>query len=289
MSEEQSGSVEQSQVTESVAQPQAQPEASPIPEKFGGDVHKLADAYKNLESRMGSMYSLPSEDSSSERWDEFSQRVESTGKFLKMPDPTNPESMETFYSSIGRPESPDNYKIDIPEEIQPFVDNNRVNVYKDVAYKVGLSGDQMKALADAEMQLSLQDYQNTLDEYASSEKQLRAHWGPDYNNRLSGAKAALNSYSNAYPDAVNRLMNGPECNNPALIAMLSELGQSLQESGALQGQNSVQYGMSSDEARDKIMEIRGNKNHAFHDERNAAHKEAVDRMRKLYQIAYPDG
>jgi hypothetical protein len=260
-----------------------------IPEKFGGDVNKLVDSYNQLESKIGSMYSLPSEDSSAEKWQEFDQKITSTGRYLNRPDPSNQESMDKFYNSLGRPESPDKYSLSIDDNVKPYLDQNTMSNYQQVAHQIGLTNEQANGLMNFEIARMHQQAEYQTEAKQNAEQQLRQTWGPDYDNRMAGAKSALNYYAEKYPDAANELMNGPAGNNPAFIAMLSELGSSLQESGHAGPVQNLQYGMSSEDAREKIAEIRDNPQHAFHDATNPGHGQAVAKMQKLYSIAFPEG
>jgi hypothetical protein len=292
MSEEQSAleaNVE-SPTEQVTAETQASPTSeSPIPEKFGGDINKLVESYNHLESKMGSMYSIPTEDSSAEKWQDFEAKVANTGKFISRPDTSDAESMEAFYNQLGRPESPDNYKIDLPEEVQPLVDGEALGQYKQLAHQVGLNNDQAKALMDFELQRMNAQAEQSQQIRMNAEQQLRQNWGAEYDNRIAGAKAAASAYQEKYPDAINELLNGPAGNNPALIAMLSELGHSLRESGHAGAVNAPQYGMSADDAKDKIREIMDNKAHPYFDSNNPGHGDAVSKVRSLYSIAYPEG
>ena len=87
---------------------------------------------------------------------------------------------------------------------------------------------------------------------------------------------------------MNELINGPAGNNPALLAILSEIGGSLQEKGQLQGAQKIQYGVSVEEAKEQISEIRNNKNHPYHNSKSPDYRQAQEKMSKLYSIAFPD-
>lgn len=259
-----------------------------IPEKFGGDVNKLVESYSHLESKLGSMYSVPNEDSSPEKWNEFDQRVTSTGRYIRTPNSDDPAALESFYNSLGRPESPDKYTFSFDDDIKEYVDPNLVNSYSQVAHQAGLTTQQAQALVDFEVARGKQQLEAMENQRIQAENQLRQTWGPDYDNRLAGAKAAARSYSEKYPDAVERLMNGPEGNNPVLISMLSELGANMREQGHAGLSNAPQYGMSSEEAMDQIRNILDNKSHAYYDSSNPGHQHAVEKVKKLYGIAYPE-
>jgi hypothetical protein len=265
-----------------------------VPDKFKAedgslDSGKLLDSYRNIESKLGSMYSIPTEDASPEKWAEFEQRIASTGRFVSKPVSNEPEAMDQFYNQLGRPESIDGYDLELAEEIKDFVDPNMLGTYKQVAHEAGLNKQQAQALMDFELERLNQQAELSLQARNSAEQQLRQSWGPDYDNRMAGAKAAASAYAEKYPDAVQELLNGPAGNNPALLSMLSELGHSMRESGHVGAVNAPQYGVSSDAAKEQIGEILENRSHAYHNEYDPRHREAVAKVQKLYSIAYPDG
>ena len=263
-------------------------EAPAIPEKFGGDVNKLVESYNSLESKMGSMYSMPTEDSSAERWQEFEQRVTGTGKFLVRPDSENKEQLDQFYNQLGRPETADAYNVQIADEVKPYVDDNMYNSYTKIAYDNGLTNSQAQALMDYEIDRMSAQAEQQLQYQRDAEQQLRQTWGSDYDNRMAGAKSAAAVYSEKYPDAVQELLNGPSGNNPALISMLAELGSSLRESGHVGMTSAPQYGTSPDDAKAQIAEIRGNPNHPSRNPYDPGYKAAKLKVNNLYAIAYPD-
>lgn len=277
------------QATAPAQEPSHEASGPQIPEKFGGDINKLVESYNHLESKMGTMYSLPSQDSSPEKWQEFDQRVSATGRYIKMPDSQNPDEMNAFYNSLGRPESPEKYDFKLPEEVQAYVDRGAIEQYKQLAYSVGLNSDVAQKLVDFEVQRGLNELRNIEENKVMAEQKLRQVWGQDYENRLAGAKAAANTYAEKYPEELNRLINGPEGNNPVVVAMMSELGRHLQEQGHIGSGNAPQYGMSRAEALDKINEIQNNMSHAYHNELDPAHINAKKEVNRLYSIAYPDG
>jgi hypothetical protein len=289
MSDEQSGL--EATTTSEIEQVTAAPATSEsvIPEKFGGDVSKLVESYNHLESKMGRMYALPTPDSSAERWSEFEQRVNGTGKFISRPDPTDADSMSKVYSQLGRPESAESYQVKIPDEIQPHVDPDMYNQYTQIAHEAGLNNDQAQKIMNFELQRLQEQSQANEAQRGVAEQQLRQSWGADYDNRMAGAKAAATVYGEKYPDAIQDLLNGPSGNNPAFIAMLSELGQSLQEEGHAGAVSMPQYGISADDAKDKIREVMDNRSHPYYDSSHPSHGEAVNSMKKLYGIAYPEG
>jgi hypothetical protein len=254
-----------------------------IPEKFGNDVSKLVESYKHLESKLGTMYSVPTSDSAPEKWQDFESKVISTGKFIPRPTDNNKDE---FYKQLGRPEKPEAYSLDLPQEA--VADQAFLQRIAAKAFETGVTNNQLKELTHTFMQYEQEKFQHLHEGKAQAEASLKAQWGADYENRLAGAKAAINVYKAKYPEAITELVNSATGNNPAFIAMLSELGQSLRESGHAGAVSTPQYGMTADSAKDKIREIMDNRSHPYFDDTNPGHSEAVDKVKKLYSIAYSE-
>jgi hypothetical protein len=162
------------------------------------------------------------------------------------------------------------------------------DTFKKMAHEAGLTGDQAQKLFEA--------YNNNivapqLQEFEAAKEAgmatLKDKWGADYDARMNGAKAVIAKYSEIHPDAINQLVNGPLGNNPALIQILSDAAQAMDESEVVNGMSKAQYGMTREDALDKIQEIRDNSAHPFHVQTDPGHSAAVHKMQKLYNVAFP--
>lgn len=249
------------------------------------DVAALAKGYVNAQRMIGGSVRIPSEDASVEAKNEFYKKLQSVPGVVRLPVDGDKESLDAFYNRIGRPESHDKYKLALDEADN--VDHSQVGQFKQLAYQIGLTNEQANKLAEFEMQ-RIQQQSKMFDEVRNTaEATLRQTWGHDFDNRLQGAKEVISMYSSKYPEAVQELVNGPAGNNPALLAMLSELYSSMKETGAVSAQSNVKYGLAPEEAADKISDIMQNKAHPYHNQADPGHRDAVEKMRKLYSAAYP--
>lgn len=248
-------------------------------------VDDLAKTLKSSQEMIGRSIRIPTEDASEEAKQEFYNKLKEVPGITRLPDPNDTEALNSFYNSLGRPESPDNYKIDVEEGVDP----NTLNQFTELAHSIGLTNEQAAKLAQFES-ARYKDYEESIVEGRNkAEEALKAEWGQDYDNRLLGAKEVLNVYKDKYPEAINELVQGPAGNNPAFLSMLSELYGSLKESGTLQVSQRVNYGMSTTEAKEQINDIMDNSSHAYFNENDPGHREAVNKMSKLFETAYPDG
>ena len=251
------------------------------------DLDGLVKSYKSAQTMLGSSVRIPSDDASPEAKAEFYSKLADIPGITKLPDSNDPESVNQFYNQLGRPENADGYKLNFEEGVE--IDETSLNGFKELAHSIGLTNEQANKLAEFEA-TRYKDYNENLAEARqSAESVLKDQWGNDYDNRLSGAKEVMKMYGEKYPDAVQDLVNGPAGNNPAFLSMLSELYGSLKESGTISPSSSnLNYGMSSEDAKMQIQDIMENSSHAYFNDSDPNHKEAVSKMSKLFNAAYPD-
>lgn len=251
------------------------------------DINGLAKSYLSAQSMLGNSIRIPSEDASDEAKQEFFEKISQVGNITRLPNPEDKASIDAFYNKLGRPEDKDGYKLDIPENVE--LDENSLSSFKELAHSIGLTNEQASKLAAFEASRYQAHEASMQESRVSAEEALKQEWGNDFNNRLQGAKEMIKVYSDKFPEATKELVNGPAGNNPAVLAMLSELYSSLKESGAdLPSSSSINYGISPGEAKAQIDDIMQNNKHAYFNDADPGHKEAVEKMSRLFNAAYPD-
>ncbi len=247
-------------------------------------VEDLAKSYKSAETMIGGSIRIPGEDASQEQKESFYAKLKEVPGVTITPDGDNPEEMDNFLRSIGKgkPESATEYKVDIPD-----VDPNdpMLGTFKDFAHQTGLTQDQAQQAVEFHHKLQ-QNEKSMMGEYAATA--LKEKWGADYDTRLQGANAALKTYEPMYPEAVKALRQSAHGNNPAIIAMLSDMAHMMQESGVATLPTTPKYGLTPDEAKMKVEEIQSNKSHPYHNAYDPNHNAAVERVQKYYEMMYPN-
>lgn len=245
------------------------------------DVNSLAKSYTHAQSMLGKSVRIPGEDAGQEQVDKFYDDLQ------KVPNVARLDNKDDVYNKLGRPESADKYQLDVDES---QVDPNAINSFKQTAHQLGLNNQQLNEIVKFDTQRTQQQQEQAMEYAGKAEKALKDTWGNDFNNRLNGAKEAVKQYSEKFPDFAKDLTDGsnPMANNPIVIAALSELHKSMQEKGTVSPSSGIQYGTSADDAKEQISEIRGNKQHAYWDVGNPAHSQAVQKVNKLYQLAYTE-
>lgn len=248
------------------------------------DINGLAKGYVSAQRMLGNSVRIPGEDSSEEAKAEFYKKLMDVPGVAKLPDPDNKEEMDQYYNSMGRPESAQGYNIEAEG-----ADPGMVDAFKGMAHELGLTNKQAEALVQFDTARTKEYTEHSEASREAASEALKKEWGSDYNNRLEGAKATINMQAEKYPDAVQELIASPLGNNPALLSILAQHHKMLRESGAVSPNSSgINYGMSSQEALEKINEIESNSSHPANDPRHPGNAAAVAKMRKLYQAAYPE-
>jgi len=204
----------------------------------------------------------------------------------RIPMPKTDEERAELYEKLGRPKDAAEYAVDIPETHQQYFKEESMGEFKNVAHKIGLNNDQVKALVDYQVEQinnELQLQGSGLDvQRTEVEKNLKQEWGFDYDKNLRSAQRALHVYGD---DDIKELMNTEMGNHPAVIKMFSRLGKEITEDMAQNTQNNS-LSVSPLDAKSEIQQIMANNKHAYFDASNPEHKNAVEHMRQLHEKAF---
>lgn len=255
------------------------------------DVASMAKSLVHAQKELGSRVRIPSADASKEAKAEFYKKLEMVPGVVVIPEKTDQAGMEAFLTKIGRPKSPDEYKVDLDPDVVKYVPGlkDKVPEFKVLAHKLGLNAEQAMALVEFETKQTSQVIDRMLEDREKTQTTLKANWGSDYDNRLKAASDLFSKMSTKYPEATKALLNGVEGNNPVVIEMAAELGKAYRESGLITGTSEVSFGHTPSEAKERIEELKANPEFQAklksRDEKVAA--EARDKLTALYEAAYP--
>jgi len=250
------------------------------------DLAGLAKSYVDTKAMVGNSIRIPTDEAGDEQMTDFYGKLADVKGVMRKPDESNTDAMNSYYNSMGRPEASDGYDFGIPEGTQ--YDEGGMSEFKDLAHEMGLTNAQASKLIQYEMKRGESQIENYNTSMVGHEETLRKTWGNEYDNKLATAKRAAAVYGEKYPDAVRELVEGPAGNNPALLIMLSEIGKQFKETGAVGNIESRHFGVSSEEAIQKISDIKMNAAHAYNDINHPEHDAASEAMSRLYRAAYPD-
>lgn len=152
-----------------------------------------------------------------------------------MPKPgenTTAEEWDRIYSSIGRPDTPNEYKMpsDIPEGVE--FEKEKLDGFNEMSHKIGLTNDQYKALLayQANEVHGVMESQSQSSEAAISTmvQEMKKEWGSDYESHMDVANSAFKTLAD---ESLNKLVSSDKAlqNHPALLRLFHKLGTEMLE------------------------------------------------------------
>ena len=140
---------------------------NPNIEKFT-EIDALAKSYINAVSMIGQdKVPVPNQNSTEDQWNEV-------------------------YSKLGRPESPDKYKLEVNSDVVPL-DESAVKSFAENAHKLGLNNKQAQGILEYyknSMEGSAQQAKIDTETYqAQAEQELRKEWGRSFDENIKKAGA----------------------------------------------------------------------------------------------------
>jgi len=201
----------------------------------------------------------------------------------RIPIPKTDAERSELYTKLGRPETSEQYKINIPETHKSYFQDENVSQFKNVAHKIGLNNEQVNALID--YQLKTIDNQVSTEpskiaaERTNTENALKKEWGYEYDKNVRSAQRALSVYGD---DEIRQLMDTEAGNNPAVIKMFARLGAEVTEDMAKNTQNNS-LATSPLDAQSEIDSIFSNANDPYHSSMHKEHSNRVEYMRQLHE------
>lgn len=220
-------------------EPQAQNWYDSLPDEMKGYVQnknwdtplKAVESYRNLEKFQGA----------------------DKNDILKLPKDENGEYvLDEVYAKIGRPETPDAYKIDVAPDFE--LDQERLGYIKEVAHKAGLSQKQLAALVEADVQY----HQRVYDAYNNDVRlkqqtelaELKKEWGAGYSEREELARRFITKHLPEGLDKQETLTKIEEAiGTKAMLKLFGNAGYAFKEDTVPHGANNSQtFGMTREQA-----------------------------------------
>ena len=144
------------------------------------DPFAVAQSYHNLEKLFG---------------------ADKAGRTVQLPkDASDTAALDAVFKKLGKPESAEGYKIELPEGADPTFANAARNWF----HKANLTADQAKAVTDSYRAMELDAAQKVETQHASEVEGLQREWGADFDKKVETAKAAAKA-AGMQEDHVKRL------------------------------------------------------------------------------------
>lgn len=221
------------------------------------------------------------------------QRMVGADKIV-IPAANDRQGWELVYDRLGRPGSAEGYDLhspeDMPEGFAP--DEGMVRRFRAEAHKLGLTGDQAAGLYQWFLSSEGErfvDVNGQIDALRSrNESELRREWAGRYDDKLAQANEAARVLLG--DDGLRQLADGGYSSDPMVMQLLAAVGERVVE-GRVDGEGPRSMGRSPTEARSEIARLHGDQEFikAYQDRAHTGHEDAVARMSRLYEQAYPGG
>lgn len=206
------------------------------------------------------------------------------------PENATKEDWDVVFTSLGRPEKAEDYKIpeikDLPEELE--ISKEMVESFKAQAYELGLLPAQVEGLytwyVDAQKNSLIHRSNLQKEQKANAEASLRKDWGKAYAQNVGLARKIMLHYADE--DVEEEIEKGLG-NNPALIKLFYNISKDVSED-VIAGVGEGKHTKTPEEARQEILRIKSDPRHPFNIEFHAERQQALDYMESLYKMAYPE-
>lgn len=207
---------------------------------------------------------------------------------LRLPKEGDAEGWSDVYNRMGRPESPEGYKLDSAGATEDGIDfQPRLREW---AHEAGLSQGQTAQLNDkfqARLTEMAQEAQSQrVEQAAADEQELRKEWGDAWDSKVSDGKRFVQAF-NIDNETLGKLESA--LGTAGLLRLSSEIGRGLGEhsdGGANMNADAAMFGMTPAVARAKINDLTLDKE--FMSQYLEGNKEALDRMTRLHAVAHPE-
>lgn len=193
------------------------------------------------------------------------------------------EEMLGIFKKLGLPETLDKYEVKVAEGKQ--IDQEIFTGFKETAHKLGILPGQAQKLLDWFGETSGQKLQSTQTAQKAAQDQaladLQREWGDGWDKKVAAARTAVDEFGGQ--ELRDHLAKAGLSNDATLIRVLSKIGESLREDKIPQGGESRTMGLTPSEAKAEIDSVMGNRSHPYFLRDHPGHKDALERMNKLFQ------
>jgi len=150
----------------------------------------------------------------------------------------DPAEREEFYNRLGRPESPADYDIQMPDNLPSDLKPDetgkaRQERFLSAAHQMGLTRYQAQAAINwyySELQSDLTQGQSAFDnQTAELDAALRKEWGNDYDKNIEYGSRALEAFGD--PETLDQLED--IVGSASVVRMMARIGRSMGEAGGL--------------------------------------------------------
>ena len=141
---------------------------------------------------------------------------------------------ESGVDMTGVPDAPEGYVFDIPEAVQPFVDEGLASGFRSWAHEAGLTAEQARILADKWNQHFGSELERADQSFEQNLNTLRREYGSSFEGNITAAVALAEELEAEVPGFKRWLDATQVGNSPEFIRAFVALAKKVGRSGANQ-------------------------------------------------------
>jgi len=188
---------------------------------------------------------------------------------------------DQVYQKLGKPESPDGYKYNLPKESK--LDSDSLKAFSEQAHKLGLLPQQADGIIQYYQELANASEINTNSKAETSrleaEQTLRKEFGPAYKDKISAARhLATNTLGNEFLSNTLLADGSKLGDNPTVVKAFANLASKLSEDSLVKGEPSSYLTTSEINKQIAALQQPGS---AYFDKNHLNHNAAVQEMQSL--------
>lgn len=209
---------------------------------------------------------------------------------IAVPDPkfATDEDYQGVFKALGLPEKLDDYKVDVKPDAN--LDPDFIKTFKENAYKSGILPKQAQKLIDWYTEASKGYAENIQKEFQAKQDEmyatLKKQWGVAYQKHEEAAALAVRDL--ATPEQIEYMNSRGFTSDPVLLEIFSKVGLSRSEDQMPGAEKRTGNLMAPAQAQATANQILSDATHPYHNKNHPKHAEAVEEVKRLFAMAYPE-
>lgn len=201
------------------------------------------------------------------------------------------EDWKTVFQKLGQPADIKDYEVKYDKTL-PF-DEASIKGFKETAHANGILPKQAEKLLDWYGK-SLKDQTGAIEserkaKFEGEWESLRKTWGEAFDNKVGAAMLVVKEFGD--PDVVEYMRASGLGSDPKLARFLAKIGETMLEDKLPTVQKRGADGnpaLTPEEAKQKVNEIMGNKEHPYFVKTHPGHKAAIEEMQRYFKAQFPE-
>jgi hypothetical protein len=209
--------------------------------------------------------------------------ADKAGRGLVLPkDDAGPDEWSQVYDRLGRPKSPDEYKLPVPE-------NGNQEFAKQAAgkfHELGLTAKQAQALTEwfnGQSEGAMAAQQNQMAVSAEQQMaELQAEWGKEFDANIESGRRAARQFG-VQEEMLTKIENA--VGTKEMLKLFAQIGKGMGEDAFVEGSGSGKFGISPEAARVQIGRLKSDPDWTA--KYLAGNADAKAELERLMRAGYP--